>query len=217
MRNGDDAATACSLSATQDGTYRRCVRELVAPTVQLELQWREAHREWGPGSHEDGFGLHEDDDVESAAGFRAWIARLDRQSDPATTPPAGKVHCTFRWIVDDDRVLGGVALRHELNDRNKHLGHVGYGIRPSARRRGLATWALGQMLVQARGLGLDRVLLVCAGDNIASAKTIERNGGVLEKARVDGDGPLRYSIDLTYQESEHTSGRTSPGPRSRNP
>ncbi|MEU7900170.1 GNAT family N-acetyltransferase [Nonomuraea sp. NPDC049152] len=72
-----------------------------------------------------------------------------------------------------------MALRHEPND----FGHIGYGIRPSARRRGLATWALGRILDEARLLGLDRVLITCAADNVASAKTIERQGGVLEDVR----------------------------------
>jgi predicted acetyltransferase len=101
------------------------------------------------------------------------------QSDPAKPPDDGRVHCTYRWIVEGDRVLGGIALRHELID----LGHIGYGIRPSAPRRGLATWALGRMLSEARLLGLDRVLIICAVDNIASTKTIERQGGVLEGIR----------------------------------
>jgi predicted acetyltransferase len=88
-------------------------------------------------------------------------------------------------------VLGAIALRHELNDRLLELGHIGYGIRPSARRRGLATWALGRMLGEARVLGLDRVLLVCEAGNVASAKTIERHRGVLETIRDTEHGPMR--------------------------
>jgi predicted acetyltransferase len=173
------------------------VPELVAPTTRLESAWRAAHAEWGPGSHEDGFGLHPDDDVETSIGFVSWLARLARQSDPAVAAPVGRVHCTYRWIVEADRVLGGIALRHELNALNKHLGHIGYGIRPSARRRGLATWALGRMLVEAQQLGLDRVLLVCAGDNIASVKTIEHHGGVREPSNHGEVGELRrYWIEL---------------------
>jgi predicted acetyltransferase len=167
------------------------VRELVAPTARLEAAWREAHEEWGPGSHEDGFGLAPDDDVQSANGFVCWLDRLAQQSDPGIRPPTGKVHCTYRWVVDDDQVLGGIALRHELNAFNSHLGHVGYGIRPSARRGGLATWALGRMLVEARYLGLDRLLLVCAGDNVASAKMIEHHGGALEGDIAGEVGELR--------------------------
>ncbi len=90
-------------------------------------------------------------------------------------------------------------MRHELNDALLHAGgHIGYGIRPAARRRGLATWALSRMLGEARALGLDRVLLVCADGNTASARTIERSGGVLEDVRPTELGPARrYWIELT--------------------
>jgi predicted acetyltransferase len=165
--------------------------DLIAPTTRLHAAWLEAHEEWGPGLHEDGFGLHPSDEVASPAGFAAWVARLADQSDPAKPVEAGRVHCTYRWIVEGGQVLGGIALRHELNDRLMQLGHIGYGIRPSARRRGLATWALGRMLEEARGLGLSRVLIVCEAGNLASAKTIERHGGVLEDIRDTGYGLMR--------------------------
>ncbi|MCP2315242.1 putative acetyltransferase [Nocardia amikacinitolerans] len=158
--------------------------ELIAPTTRLHAAWLEAHAEWGPGLHEDGFGLRASDEVESADGFAAWVARM-----------SGARSCVYRWIVEGDRVLGGIALRSdEFAERS---GHIGYGIRPSARRRGLATWALGRMLDQARALGMDRVLAICAADNLASAKTIERHGGVLEEIRDTELGPARrYWISL---------------------
>lgn len=159
---------------------------LLAPTARLHSAFREAHHEWGPGLHEDGFGISPTDDVESAAGFAAWVSRLTRAEDPSTgLPPA-----TYRWIVEDDVVLGGIALRHTVDEV---LGQIGFGVRPSARRRGLATWALTEMLGEARARGLDRVLIVCAHENVASARTIERCGGVPEP----GDGPTqRYWIAL---------------------
>jgi predicted acetyltransferase len=165
--------------------------ELIPPTVGWHAAWLEAHREWGPGLHEDGFGLHSSDEVESPAGFATWVARLNAQLDPAKPLDAGRVRCTYRWIVEDARVQGAIALRHELNDRLMQLGHIGYGVRPSARRRGLASWALGQMLGEARALGLDRVLIVCEAGNVASAKTIESRGGVLEEIRATEHGPVR--------------------------
>jgi predicted acetyltransferase len=172
--------------------------ELIAPTVRLHAAWLEAHHEWGPGLHEDGFGLHSSDEVDSPAGFAAWVARLTAQADPAKPVDPGRVHCTYRWIVGDDRVLGAIALRHELNDRLMQLGHIGYGVRPSARQRGRATWALGQMLGEARELGLERVLIVCAAGNIASAKTIEHHGGILEDVRETEQGPMRrYWITIS--------------------
>ena len=54
-----------------------------------------------------------------------------------------------------------------------------------------------RLLEEARAVGLDRALLVCAVDNLASAKTIERCGGVLESITVSKFGPVRrYWIDL---------------------
>ncbi|MFI5733352.1 GNAT family N-acetyltransferase [Kribbella sp. NPDC051587] len=151
---------------------------LVEPSTDLYDAWREAHGEWGPGLHEDGFGLEASDEVDTAEGFAAWVARVR----------AGEG--TSRWIVEDGRVLGGIGLRHELNERT---GHIGYGVRPSARGRGVASWALGAILREARALGMGRVLLVCLDDNPGSARTIERNGGVLEEIR----GPVRrYWIEL---------------------
>ncbi|WP_067655722.1 GNAT family N-acetyltransferase [Nocardia harenae] len=155
--------------------------ELIAPTAGLHAAWSEAHREWGPGAHEDGFGLRADDEVASAAGFAGWVRRLEAES----------ARCTYRWIVEDGRVLGGIALRHGTDAAVLRAGHIGYGVRPSARRRGVASWALARMLEVARGRGMGRVLLICADGNVGSARTIEKVGGVLESVRVTELGPAR--------------------------
>lgn len=167
-----------------DGGYRRQVPELIAPTTRLHAAWLAAHDEWGPGLHEDGFGLSASDEVASTTGFATWVARL---SDETAGP------CVYRWIIEGDRVLGGIALRYGDNDFVHTAGHVGYGVRPSARGRGVATWALGRMLAHARSLGLDRVLAVCEVGNLASARTIERQGGVPEPLP-DGAAVRRYWI-----------------------
>jgi predicted acetyltransferase len=161
--------------------------ELIAPTAQLHTPWLDAHAEWGPGVHEDGFGLLPTDEVDSPAGFAAWVARLIESEQVK----GGEVSCTYRWIVEGDRVLGGIALRHGFGEFVQVAGHIGYGIRPSVRRRGLAARALGRMLDEARVLGMDQVLLVCAADNVASIKTIERHGGVLHGIRATELGPAR--------------------------
>ena len=136
--------------------------------------------------HEDGFGLDPDDDVERAGGFAAWVMRL-------RALPAARMW----WIVEGDAVLGGIALRTGTNDKVLRLGHVGYGVRPSARGRGIAAWALGELLPHARAAGLSRLLLVCLDDNLGSIRTIERNGGGLEKLVNDGRGLVRrYWIEL---------------------
>ncbi|MEU1419557.1 GNAT family N-acetyltransferase [Kitasatospora sp. NPDC005751] len=188
--------------------------ELIAPTTRLHANWLEAHREWGPGSHEDGFGLTPGDEVDSPAGFAAWISRLAAEEAPSHPAEAGALAFRYRWIVEDGRVLGGIVLRYGVHGFVPYFGHIGYGIRPSARRRGLAAWALGRMLDEARTVGLDRVLVACAVDNIASVRTIEGRGGVLESVQDTKFGAVRrYWIGL--QDDPAPVARSSAGVSSR--
>ncbi len=170
--------------------------ELIEPTTDLYTAFRDCRADWGTGVHEDGFGIDERDEVDSPDGFATWVHRMRSQLHPATEPCPDRPHWAPRWIIEDGDILGAFALRHGYD---AFLGWIGYGVRPSARRRGVATWALGQVLAEARDtLGLDRVLITCAENNIASARTIERCGGVLEEVRATGFGPQRrYWIDLT--------------------
>jgi predicted acetyltransferase len=169
--------------------------ELIAPTTRLHASWIESRDEWGRGVHQDGAGLQATDEVDSPEGFAAWVDRLNAAEKVGSD---GWVPCTFRWIAEGDRYLGAIALRHELNDFLLEAGgHIGYGIRPSERRRGLASWALAGILPAARALGLTRVLVTCNVANTASARVIERHGGVLEDVRDTGLGTLkRYWIAL---------------------
>ncbi|MDI6100039.1 GNAT family N-acetyltransferase [Actinoplanes sp. NEAU-A12] len=168
---------------------------LTSPTALLHASWIESRDEWGRGVHQDGAGVREADEVDSPEGFAEWVDRLNAAEKEAAD---GWVPCSFRWIVEGDRYLGAIALRHELNDFLLRAGgHIGYGVRPSERHRGLASWALAEILPEARARGLSRALVTCNVDNLWSARVIERNGGVLEDIRDTELGPLRrYWIAL---------------------
>lgn len=188
---------------------------LTVPTTDLHLEWLEAHQEWGTGAHEGGAGLNDEDDVESPEGFQAFVARLLREADDNQPLPADRVHCSYRWMTEGRNVVGAIALRHDLNDFLLAAGgHIGYGVRPSARRRGLAGWALGQMLTHAWGRGMDRVLITCDENNEASRRTIERCGGVLEDVRDTALGRTRryWVTDSRSGSSTGVSGRHSGTP-----
>jgi predicted acetyltransferase len=123
------------------------------------------------------------------AEFCAWTRAQER---PGARPPAGWVTGTSRWMVADGIVVGRISLRHALTPWLLEVGgHIGYAVRPSARRRGHATVALGMMLGVAAGLGIDPVLLTCDDDNVGSRRVIEANGGVLEDVR---GGKLRFWV-----------------------
>lgn len=166
--------------------------ELVVPDVAFRESWLESLGEWGAVA-QDGSGYHEGEhEVRSVEGFAAWVRYLRERSDPSTPMKAGFVHATHWWIVEDGEYLGAIALRHSLTEKLlEGGGHIGYGVRPSARGRGLAAWALGEVVKHARERGLERVMVSCDIDNLASAKTIERNGGVLEDIRETWLGTAR--------------------------
>ena len=162
--------------------------ELVRPQTALYDAWTEAHTEWGPGLHEDGFGITAHDDVDSENGFRTWVGRLNAR------PGA------LWWIVEDGRVLGGIALRAPCDASVPQFGHVGYGIRPSARGLGVATWALGQVLAHASRVGIDPVVAVCRDDNAGSIGTLEHYDATLLATELRGETQLRrYAIPRSHK------------------
>jgi predicted acetyltransferase len=86
-------------------------------------------------------------------------------------------------LIDGKGEIVAVSnVRHALTDHLlKWGGHIGYGVRPSMRKRGFATEILRQSLARARALGLRKVRLTCDKENIASARTILRNGGEFDE------------------------------------
>jgi predicted acetyltransferase len=172
--------------------------ELISPTIRLRRSWLEAREEWGRGVHQAGAGLGPDDDVDTPAGFSAWLGELLQEADTSIPPRPGRVHASYWWVANCGTYLGAITLRRQLNAFLLQAGgHIGYGIRPSARGRGVATWALRSVLPQASALGLGKVLVTCDDTNPASARVIMKAGGVLEDVRPTDLGlTRRYWITL---------------------
>ena len=109
--------------------------------------------------------------------------RQESAGSVGRTEPAGRSvpHSTY-WLVEDSgRVVAVSNLRHRLNAFLSELGgHIGFGVRPSARRQGFATEVLRLTLTEAREMGIESVFLTCDKGNVGSEKAILRNGGVLQ-------------------------------------
>lgn len=94
----------------------------------------------------------------------------------------GHVPDTYYLMFVGEQPVGFIKLRHFLNDYLlNHGGHIGYGIRPSARGQKLGTRILREVLYFARLKNIDRVLLTISDYNTASRRVCENNGGKLEK------------------------------------
>lgn len=132
------------------------------------------------------------------ANYHEFDSYLQSLEATETEIQRGVVPDSTFFCIDEDRniLVGAVNIRHYLNDDLLlNGGHIGDGVRPSERRKGIATQMINLALVECKKLGIDNVLMVCDKDNIGSARSIINNGGILEnEVNVDGIVEQRYWI-----------------------
>ncbi len=169
--------------------------KLIKPTVELKEQYLDMIHEWvRTGEKLVPWVLNFD-----SSNFQQMINQFEDFSHGIGLPDEYVPHSTY-WLVDtQNRILGAVNIRHSLNESLiKRGGHIGYGIRPSERRKGYATEILRLALDKMRYLNVNNVLLTCDKENIGSARTITKNGGVLESEVIEvGVVSQRYWIVLS--------------------
>lgn len=176
---------------------------LSEPTTDVQESFLAAQAEAGelgqPGYPSGGLMLREflplTREWHTEAGFARFV---DWVRGRAAVPGGGEglVPTTDLWLITPEaEYLGRISLRHEINRRlMADGGHIGYDVRPSARRQGLATFMLGAALPHAARLGVDPALVTVLPENTASRTVIERNGGI----RDDGTSAPEVSAVPTH-------------------
>lgn len=167
---------------------------LVFPTMGRYAEWADCVAEF-LDAYPAGSGLPPEGPLDAGPeAYAAAVTQSELYRDESAALPPARNHTDYLWITHDDAIIGFLRFTYELNDFLREVGgHIGYSVRPSRRREGHASRALGLALDRARARGIDRVLVTCDTDNVASARTIESQGGVLEDVR---DGKRRYWIGL---------------------
>jgi predicted acetyltransferase len=168
--------------------------ELVLPSLDLEVAYQDCEADF-----------HQAGEIFLGVAQREYQRFVER-TQVAAPVPEGKVPQTdFFLLRNQTTIIGRSALRHWLTPALENVGgHIGYRIRPTERRKGYGTHLLALTLVEARTLGLERVLLTCDSDNIGSRKVIEHNGGILASespASPDGILVARYWIDCSSDDA----------------
>lgn len=107
-------------------------------------------------------------------------------------------------IDNKNQILGVIRVRKELNSEYLRNigGHIGYDIAPSNRRNGYGTNILKKGLEKVKLMGINAVLITCKSDNQASARIIEKNGGIFDSEILDSEsGKIfrRYWINVTNE------------------
>ena len=149
---------------------------LIPPTTTVHRSFMEALAE-SPADPMYLVGMRFGDaaaELSDPAEFATYVETVIADAQEKAPRPAGYVPSTVLWFVEDDEFLGRLSIRHRLTPQLLELGgHIGYGVRPSARRRGHATQMLIEALPIACDLGINPALVTCDADNIGSRKVIE--------------------------------------------
>lgn len=147
--------------------------ELVRPCEKYESSYRKYIAELGD---EERYPFPMDFDHKD---FPALLRRLS-DFENGRNLPEGFVPSSTYWLVENGELVGVSNLRHFLNERIFVAGgHIGLGIRPSARGRGLGNSLLSLTIEEARKMGIGELHIHCHKRNVASARMIMANGGVL--------------------------------------
>ena len=164
--------------------------ELVFPTKDYETDAKEYFEEHILNGENS---LHGDSGLDSAESFSTWLEKINDD-----------LSCEIRSIIffairkSDKKLIGTINVRFPYKGYVQVHEHIGYGMRPSERRKGYAAVMLKLALEYCKEIGLDKVLLTCSKSNIASAKTIMKCLGVFESEEKQNNGELvqRYWIGL---------------------
>ena len=103
---------------------------------------------------------------------------------------------TFLLIRENDnRIVGTINVRWNLTEAMKRFGgNIGYGIRPTERRKCYNKINLYLGMQEAKKLGLDRVMLDCDVNNLGSDRTLKALGGVLERTEVNPEDNILTNV-----------------------
>ncbi|WP_226665782.1 GNAT family N-acetyltransferase [Metabacillus litoralis] len=168
---------------------------LIKPTTELKEEYLSFYHEW----------------VQSKEEMIPWVIEKDptnfenmvqflANNEKGINLPKGWVPDSTYWLINEEnRILGVVNIRHELTDfLLTRGGHIGYGIRPSERKKGYATKLLSLALENSKKLGIKKVLVVCDKSNIGSYKTIINNRGIEDSDFIEENGNIikRFWIEV---------------------
>ena len=172
--------------------------KLLTPTAEYKESFLEAVGEYRSDfSHKPCNARYVALDLNALANDFGSYVRREIERAEGKNLPVGFVPDSIFWLIDNDEFIGSVRIRHTLTPHLLNAGgHIGYDIRPSMRNRGFGSKILELAIPKAHELGIDRILLTCDENNVASRKIIEKNGGVLENEYHDdtGIGKLRFWI-----------------------
>jgi predicted acetyltransferase len=119
--------------------------------------------------------------------FNAYLGLLEDRRNGRNLGP-GSVPDTFEIGLFDGNIAARLSVRHALNEfLLQQGGHIGYGVLPEFRGRGLGSACLRRGLEITSRLGLSSTLVTCDDDNPISRHIMEKAGGRYESSYIGAD------------------------------
>ena len=146
---------------------------LIQPTIKYKNSYANYIKELGS---EERYPYPMDFDYSD---FQAFVKKLDDFSKGINLP-AHLVPNTTYWLIKNNEIVGCSHLRHELNQALHHAGgHIGLGVRPSYRGKGLGKRLLLLTIEKARNMGISDVHIHCYKSNLVSKNLLKTVGALL--------------------------------------
>ena len=127
--------------------------------------------------------------------FAQFVRELEEEAEGIGLPDGFPPQQVYWLLKDGKQIVGEIRFRPVLRPPyEKFNGHVGYNIRPSQQGKGYATRQLALLLDEARRFKLAGISMTIEGDNPASVRVIEKNGGKLLQSI---ENPVKARIMVT--------------------
>lgn len=170
--------------------------ELIFPTKEYKKEIEKYLQEFLDNGENEIAG---DGGLDRIRDFDKWLEKVQKDLS-VDTIDKDRIPATLYLTIrkSDKKIVGNLQIRHFLNEKLLNYGgHIGDSVRPSERRKGYATEQIRLALEKCKELGIDNVLMDCDKTNIGSAKSIQKNGGILENEIYFGNKLVqRYWISL---------------------
>ncbi len=149
--------------------------ELVFPTLKDKEKVLDYRQEFF--NHNEPI-IHGGAFLDSIDSYEKWLDQVEKSVNLDTVPSGLVQSATFLVIrASDQKMVGIIQLRYELNEALKNYGHCGYSVRPSERKKGYATNMLSQIVKKSQEAKMDHLQLSASQSNLPSIQTILKNGG----------------------------------------
>lgn len=132
--------------------------------------------------------------------YEKYLQKCIQDKTIEDTNPNWSNATNYLLVDENNHIYGCSQFRHHILGELINVGgNFAYAIRPSERKKGYGFIQLKLLIEKAKAFGLDKVLVTCRENNIASKKTMEKFIGksdTLVKSIYPNVMEYRYWIDI---------------------